>query len=287
MKFLILGVSGMAGHIIAKYLQESGHQVVGYSRRTVPGIDCIQGDARDLLKLEQIISKGDFDTVVNAIGVLNQFAETDKENAAFVNAYLPHYLAKVTENKATRVIHMSTDCVFSGKTGPYKESAFPDGESFYDRSKALGELQDGKNLTLRNSIVGPDINANGIGLLNWFMKQNGTINGYTTAMWTGLTTLELAKVIEYAALNKASGLVNMVNDHNISKYELLRLFNHYLRHDAVDIQPSEAVCLDKTLVRTNWDMNYTIPSYETMVKEMASWVRAHASLYPHYFLTDR
>ncbi len=287
MKFLILGVSGMAGHIIATYLKERKHEVVGYSRRKVLAIKCIQGDARDLLKLEKVIVNGNFDVVVNAIGVLNQFAETDKENAVFVNAYLPHYLAKVTKKIKTRVIHMSTDCVFSGKTGPYKEDAYPDGESFYDRSKALGELRDEKNLTLRNSIVGPDINVGGIGLLNWFMKQSGTINGYKTAMWTGLTTLELAKVIEYAAMHNAHGLVNMVNDHNISKYDLLKLFNHYLRDDEVNIQPSNAVSLDKTLVRTNWDLNYTVPSYEVMVQEMAAWIHSHSDLYPHYKLRNK
>ena len=82
---------------------------------------------------------------------------------------------------------------FSGEKGNYLESDFPDGKTFYDRTKALGELNDDKNITLRNSIVGPDIKASGIGLLSWFMKQSGTINGFTKAMWTGQTTVQLAK----------------------------------------------------------------------------------------------
>ena len=91
---------------------------------------------------------------------------------------------------------MSTDCVFSGKTGWYSETSSRDGETFYDRSKALGELENNKDLTFRNSIIGPDLNKNGIGLFNWFMKQEGQIYGFTKAIWTGVTTLTLAKAME-------------------------------------------------------------------------------------------
>ena len=282
MRFLVLGASGMAGHVISIYLKERGHSVVGYSRRKVSFIESITGDGRNTQRLAGIIECGHFDAVINAIGILNRFAEEDKEAAAFLNGYLPHYLAKVTERMDTQVIHMSTDCVFSGKNGPYTEASFPDGEIYYDRSKAFGELNDNKNLTLRNSIVGPDINQNGIGLLNWFMRQSGEINGYTHAMWTGLTTLQLAKVIEAAAKEKAYGLVNMVYTHNISKYDLLKLFNHYLRNDEVVIHAFDSFTADKTLIRTNFDFNYIIPNYEIMVKEMADWMEEHKYLYPHY-----
>ena len=112
---------------------------------------------------------------------------------------------------------MSTDCVFSGKRGQYTEEDERDGKTFYDRSKALGEIEDGKNLTLRQSIVGPDIKVNGIGLLNWFMQQNGEVNGFTKAMWTGQTTLQLAMTMEVAAKEKAHGLYNSVRS-NISKW---------------------------------------------------------------------
>jgi len=102
-------------------------------------------------------------------------AEENKALAAFLNAYFPHFLADITKDLNTQVVHMSTDCVFSGKRGSYTGDDLRDGESFYDRSKALGELNDGKNITLCNSIVGPDVNPNGIGLLNWFMKQKGEV----------------------------------------------------------------------------------------------------------------
>lgn len=284
MRFLVLGASGMAGHLISIYLKENGHDVVGYCRRTVPFIEFIKGDVKNVQRLKNVIETGNYDVVVNAVGILNQFAESDKESAAFLNGYLPHLLAKLTEKMNTRIIHMSTDCVFSGKNAPYTESSFRDGETFYDRSKALGELDDEKNLTLRNSIVGPDINENGIGLFNWFMKQNGEINGYTNAMWTGMTTLQLAKTIEAAALSNAHGLVNMVYKENISKYELLKLFNRYLRNDEIIIEPYGSFSLDKTLVRTDFSFDYYVPDYETMVIEMAEWIRSHKYLYPHYKL---
>lgn len=284
MRFLVLGASGMAGHVVSIYLKEKGYDVVGYCRRTVPFVECINGDAKNIQRLKNVIETGSYDIVVNAIGILNQFAESDKESAAFLNGYLPHLLAKFTENMNTRVIHMSTDCVFSGKNAPYTENSFRDGESFYDRSKALGELNDEKNLTLRNSIVGPDINENGIGLFNWFMKQNGEINGYTNAMWTGMTTLQLAKTIEAAALSGAHGLVNMVYKENISKYDLLKLFDRYVRNDEVKINQYDGFSLDKTLVRTNFEFDCAVPDYKTMVIEMSDWIREHKYLYPHYKL---
>lgn len=284
MRFLVLGASGMAGHVISIYLNEQGHQVDGFSRRPIDYVNSINGDVRDTEKLKQLIEHGCYDAVINAVGVLNQFAEADKEAAVFLNGYLPHFLAKITENISTQIIHMSTDCVFSGKTGPYTEKSFPDGESFYERTKAIGELEDNKNLTLRNSIVGPDINENGIGLLNWFMKQEEPVNGFTTAMWTGLTTLQLAKIIEVAARERAHGLVNMVYEKNISKYELLIFINKYIRNNSVTVTPYDAFSLDKTLIRTNFDFNYIVPDYETMVSEMSIWMRAHKGLYPHYSL---
>lgn len=274
----------MAGHIISLYLKEQGYKVVGFARSKSKFIDTIVGDACDTVLIANCLAEGRFDVVINCIGILNQFAENDKTTATFLNSYLPHLLVKLTEGTNTQVIHMSTDCVFSGKTGPYTEESIPDGVTFYDRSKALGEINDSKNLTLRNSIVGPDIKQEGIGLFNWFMQQDGEVNGFTGAMWTGQTTLQLAKTMEAAAKAKISGLINMVPSTNISKYELLKLFNHYLRNDELIINPVEGVVADKTLVRTNNDFNYLIPDYDTMVREMAEWMRVHKILYSHYKL---
>lgn len=282
MKFLVLGCNGMAGHLISLYLKERGHEALGFARERSRYVDSVVGDATDFVFLKDLIAKGRFDTVINCVGLLNRFAENDKFHAVLLNSCLPHFLADITAGTETQIIQMSTDCVFSGRRGQYTESDEPDGPTFYDRSKALGELDDGKNLTLRTSIVGPDIKADGIGLLNWFMRQNGVVSGYTGAIWTGQTTLQLAKTMEKAAEARAHGLYNMVPETSISKYELLRLFNRCLRNDALEIRAVEGVRADKSLKRTRFDFAYEIPDYETMVSELAQWMRAHRSMYPHY-----
>lgn len=288
MKFFICGCNGMAGHTISLYLLEQGHEVYGFDLQESKLIKSFAGNAFDTETIERIIKEGKYDTVINCIGVLNQFAENNHAMAAFLNSYFPHFLAKSTEGTDTQVIHMTTDCVFSGKKGSYTEHDLRDGETFYDRSKALGELDDDKNLSLRNSIVGADINSKGIGLLNWFMNnttgEHPIVNGYTKAMWTGQCTYQLAKTMEAAAKERAHGLVNAVPDTDISKYELLKLFNKYLRGGRVQINPVEGVNADKSLKRTNWDFNYRIPDYEQMVAEMAEWIYKHKELYPHYCL---
>lgn len=284
MKFLVLGCNGMAGHTISLYLKEQGHEVFGFDRRPSELIDSVVGDAMDAELIKELIGVNKFDSVINCIGLLNQFAENNKAAAAYLNSYLPHHLAELTYNTDTQIIHLSTDCVFSGNRGQYTESDFKDGESFYDRSKALGELDDEKNITLRNSIVGPDINPNGIGLFNWFMQQKGEINGFTKAMWTGQTTLQLAKTMEAAAKVKAHGLYNTVPDTSISKCDLLGLFNNHIRVDKVTINPVDNLVADKSLKRTRWDFDYKVPDYETMVIELGEWVRDHKDLYPHYNL---
>lgn len=288
MKFFICGCNGMAGHTISLYLQEQGHEVYGFDLQKSKLIKSFAGNAFDTETIDRVIKEGKYDTVINCIGVLNQFAENNHAQAAFLNSYFPHFLAKTTEGSDTQVIHMTTDCVFSGKKGNYTEHDLRDGETFYDRSKALGELDDEKNLSLRSSIVGADINPKGIGLLNWFMNnttgENPVVNGYTKAMWTGQCTYQLAKTMEAAAKERAHGLVNAVPDTVISKYELLKMFNKFLRGDRVQINPVEGVNADKSLKRTNWDFNYKIPDYEQMVAEMTEWIYKHKELYPHYNL---
>ena len=278
----------MVWHTISLYLSAQRHDVLGFDRRESTLVKCLTGDARDTTALAEVIKNGHFDSVINCMGELNQFAEQDKALASYLNSYFPHFLADITNGTDTQVIHMSTDCVFSGKRGEYTEDDFRDGETFYDRTKALGELEDDKNITLRNSIVGPDINPNGIGLLNWFMKNTTepeiSLNGFTKAMWTGQTTLQLAKTMEAAAKEKAHGLYNTVPDHAVSKFELLRLFNKYFRDDREVINPVDGVNADKSLKRTRFEFSYIIPDYEIMVRELAVSVKNHKELYPHYAL---
>lgn len=286
MKFLILGCNGMAGHLISLYLKEQGYDVTGFARSESRLLDkTVVGDARDLGLLKDVIAIGNYNSVVNCIGLLNKFAESDHEAAVFLNSYLPHFLAKITANTHTQIIQMSTDCVFSGSKGGYTEESFPDGILFYDRSKALGELNDRKNVTLRNSIVGPDIKSSGIGLINWFLQQHGKVKGYKNAIWTGQTTLQLAKTIENATIQRAHGLYNMVPNASISKFDMLLLFNKYLRSDPIEVEPEENFRIDKSLIRTRFEgFSYKIPDYKTQIKELGDWMRNHKELYPQYNL---
>lgn len=284
MKVLVLGATGMAGHTISLYFKEKGHEVTGFSRNKIEYCDnSIMGDVTDFTYLNRIVDEGNYDAIINAIGILNKDAEDNKALAVLINSYLPHFLVDITKNMKTRIIQMSTDCVFSGEKGGYSENSFRDGETFYDRSKALGEVENNKDLTFRNSIIGPDQNMNGIGLLNWFMKQKGEVNGFTKAIWTGVTTLTLAKAMEKALEENLTGLYNLVNNNDISKFELLKLFNKYLRSDELTILKSDEVVLDKSLINNRNDFSFVVPSYEEMVSEMKVWIEDHKYFYPHYF----
>lgn len=284
MKLLVLGSTGMAGHVITLYLLEQGHDVTAFSKRPFLYCKNIQGDVMDVDNLRNCIINGKYDAIINCIGILNQFAECNPDQAVFLNSYLPHYIVSITKNLNTRLFHMSTDCVFAGNTGPYFEDSFRDGVSFYDRSKALGEIDDHKNLTFRNSIIGPDINENGIGLFNWFMKQKTTTKGYTCAIWTGVTTLTLAKAMNKALKSELTGIYNLVNNESISKYDLLSLFNKYFRDNELIIEQSDLFKLDKSLRSSRTDFNFIVPSYEDMIIEMREWIYNHKEIYPSYYL---
>ena len=282
MKILVLGSFGMAGHLITIYFKERGYDVTAYSMHPFPYCKNIVGNAVETDNFKKVLLGEDYEAVINCIGILNQVADENQSLAVYLNSYLPHLIADTLKKNKTKLIHMSTDCVFAGNTGPYFEDSFQDGRTFYDRSKAMGEVNDNKNLTFRNSIIGPDMNQNGIGLFNWFMKQSGTINGYTGAIWTGVTTLTLAKAMEQAIKEDLCGIYNLVNNESISKYELLLLFNKYFRNNKLTINKNNKLQLDKSLRRKRNDFNFLVPTYEQMIKEMRDWVSTHKDLYPNY-----
>jgi len=285
-KILVLGATGMAGHTISLYLKEQGHNIVAFSRRPFPLCENVIGDARSLVILDQVIADGKFDAVINCIGMLNYDAEKKKDQAVFLNGYLPHHLVSITKKIETKIIQISTDCVFSGEIGMYEEDSLRDGETFYDRSKAIGEIDNDKDLTFRNSIIGPDMNENGIGLFNWFMEQEGEIEGYNKATWTGVTTLTLAKAIEKAIIDKLSGLYHLVNNEVINKYELLKLFNKHFKNNEILINKNNEIIVNKSLVNTRNDFDFIVPSYENMIMDMKNWVIIHKELYSHYDVED-
>jgi dTDP-4-dehydrorhamnose reductase len=284
MKILVLGSNGMAGHTITLYFKERGHDVTAYSMSPFPFCKNIIGNAFETEKFKQIFVVDEYDAIINCMGLLVESSNLNRANAVYLNSYIPQLVADIIKTKKTRLIHMSTDCVFAGNTGPYYEDSQRDGKTFYDRSKALGEVEDDKNLTFRNSIIGPDMNEDGTGLFNWFMKQNGSINGYSGAKWTGVTTLTLAKGMEQALNENLFGVYNLVNNISISKYDLLILFNKYFKSNRLQINNVDSLQLDKSLIHKRNDFSFLVPSYEQMIIEMKEWIISHKELYKHYFI---
>ncbi|MCT4592691.1 MAG: sugar nucleotide-binding protein [Anaeromicrobium sp.] len=283
MKILVLGTGGMAGHLVAIYLREKGHRVTGFSKTPLSYCENIVGNALDKKTLEEAVTCEPFDAVINCIGVLNKEVDNHIADGIFLNSYLPHFIVDCLKDTKTKFIHLSTDCVFLGKSGAYGEDDFKDSDTFYGRTKALGEINDTKNLTIRTSIIGPDRKENGVGLLNWFLKQDGSVNGFTSAIWTGVSTITLAQAIERALEEDLCGLYHLVNNQTISKFELLQLFNCYLKKEQVEILSDDSVHVDKSLINNRKDFNFIVPSYEQMIKDTRDWIFAHKELYPHYF----
>jgi dTDP-4-dehydrorhamnose reductase len=280
-KILVLGGAGMAGHVVSLYLREQGFDVDTLSAKSKLDSNTIQVDVTDSAKLIAALQAKPYDVVINCIGMLIQQSEERKDLAAYLNGYLPHQLEQHYKDTKTKVIHLSTDCVFSGHNAPYKEDSPYDGDIFYDRSKALGEIINDKDLTFRMSIVGPDLTEKGVGLFNWFMKQHGEIGGYTHAMWSGITTIELAKGIKAAIDQNLTGLYHLVPSQNISKFDLLNVFQKHIQND-VSIKPNPSLVVDKTLINTRKDFDFDVLSYDDMIKEMKEWITNHQDLYPHY-----
>lgn len=276
MKILALGAEGMLGHVVKLYFEEQGHTVKGTSRSDSE--DYVFDATKNVTDIEAFIDDFKPDAVINCVGILNKVAEENKPLAVQVNSYLPHYIGGVCTSKGVKFIHVSTDCVFDGKeNGGYTEDSFRTATDFYGRSKGLGEVNNDTNLTLRTSIVGPDKNQNGIGLFQWFMNQENETNGFDKVIWTGVTTLELAKCIEKAVAHNLTGLRHAVNNEKIDKFSLISLFKKHFNKNITINRKSDYVS-DKSLIRTT-DFDFEIPSYDQMVKEMAEWVTKHETLY--------
>ena len=282
-KILILGGDGMAGNMIKTFLEEKGHDVYSTTRRKKEGKRYFFDVLENYNAVEEIVADVKPNFVINCIGVLNQYAEENKAAAVLINSFLPHYIDSLSKKYDFKLVHISTDCVFSGEKGDYVEDSFPDAPSFYGRSKSLGEINNEKNLTFRTSIVGPDINDNGIGLFNWFMKQSGEVKGFSKVIWTGVTTLELAKNIEKSFDTDITGLFHLVNNEKINKHDLLTLLKKYTGKK-IDIKADDAYVSDKSLLRSRTDVGFEIPSYEQMIKEMGEWIDGHPEKYKQIIL---
>lgn len=283
MKYLVLGSNGMAGHIIYLYLRSQGHEVTGFSRSNAFNFDnIIIGDALDFKSLELVISKNNFDIIINAIGLLNNVAEKKILDSILLNSYLPHFLENITKKTQTKIFHISTDCVFSGYKGNYIENDLRDGTKWYDRTKALGEIDNLKDLTIRTSIIGPELNKYGIGLMHWFLTNSESkVYGYKNVYWSGVTTLYLAKAIEFFSNKSVYGIYHLVNNNKISKYDLLNLMNINLIKRQKEIIPKYNPKADKSLLNTR-GKRFIVPSYQEMIFSIGKWIDRFAELYPHY-----
>jgi len=280
-KVLILGSTGMLGHQVVNYfLKFDDYDVIDIAFRSKLRKETIISDVTDKIAFEKLVTELSPDFIVNCIGVLIH-GSSNVENAIYLNAYLPHQLKKISKNIGAKLIHISTDCVFSGDKGGYIESDVKDGKGVYSQTKILGEIEDDANLTLRTSIIGPELKDNGEGIFHWFMGQSGDISGFTKAIWSGVTTIELAKAVKWSIDNDITGLYHVTNNTLISKHELLKLFQKHTKKD-INIKPVDGNNVDKSFIDTRLLMNYKIPSYDEMISDMASLIVNNRSLYSQY-----
>lgn len=277
-KVLVIGIKGMAGHMLFARLPTIGnYDVHGIARNVSPQPKIYNVDVSDTVAIENIIRENNFDYIINCIGILNKDAEDYPDKAIWFNSFFPHFLERLTVGTATKVIHISTDCVFNGKRGGYTENDVKDGIGFYAQSKALGELDNPKDLTIRTSIIGPEINNKGIGLFHWFMSQpaNAELKGFSAAYWSGLTTLELSNAIHEAITQNISGLIEVAPREKIDKYSLLQLFNEIFRGGEMKIISDSSYSVDKSLTSIRTDFTYSAPDYRQMLNDLRRWIDAN------------
>ena len=282
-KVLVLGSAGLIGHQVYNYLKDSdNYELHNISYRNKIQNDTILLNARDEKNFIDKITSIRPHYIINCIGILINGSDTDPENAIFLNSYMPHRLTRLADKINAKLIHISTDCVFSGdKKESYIETDEKDGRGVYAKSKGLGEIVNNKHLTLRTSVVGPELKTDGEELFHWFMNQQGDISGFTKAIWSGVTTIELAKAVKWSIDHHITGLYHVTNNSSISKYDLLELFQKYTKKD-ISIKSVDGKNVDKNFIDTRLLMNYQIPSYDQMISDMVSLIANNRPLYSQY-----
>ena len=281
MRLLILGGSGMLGHQLWSGLH-ARHETWVTLRRPVADFAAhnlfdeaksIQvDDITDDTALDQAIGQAKPEAVINCVGLIKQRDEaSDEALAVRVNAEFPHRLAKRCGETGARLIHFSTDCVFAGTRGNYTEDDPADATDLYGQSKHRGEVTGPQCVTLRTSVIGHELGTN-LGLLDWFISQRSqTINGFKKAIYSGFTTLEMARIIERILTRhpRLSGLWHVASE-PISKFDLLQLCHKKLGWEGV-IEPNDEFVCDRSLNgdRFNEATGYKPPSWEAMISELA------------------
>ena len=238
---LVLGASGMLGNAVTRYFfQETNFSVIGGVRskssvdlfpqslqeHIVCGVDVDYFDTvRAFIKEQQP------DIVINCVGLVKQLSDANDPLIALpINSLFPHMLARCCAEYSARVIHMSTDCVFSGSKGGYLDNDIPDAHDLYGVSKRLGEVDYPNAVTLRTSIIGHELNGNR-SLIDWFLSQEGSVKGFSEAVFSGLPTVEIARIIkDYVIPNKDLRGVYHVSAEPINKYDLLNLVANIYGH---------------------------------------------------------
>ncbi|TWC34984.1 dTDP-4-dehydrorhamnose reductase [Pseudomonas sp. SJZ079] len=281
MRVLILGVTGMLGSAVLRALSpDSDFEVWGTLRsasalrhfpeqdraRLLCGVDALDQDA-----LVGVFERIRPDVVINCVGLIKQLADAkDPLSALPINAMLPHRLAKLCGLAGARLIHVSTDCVFSGRKGGYVEADLSDAEDLYGKSKFIGELHEVEHaITLRTSIIGHELGSN-YALVDWFLSQTGPVKGYAKATFSGLPTVELARVMKDYVI-PAPGLHGLyhVSVDPIDKLSLLQLVAE-VYGKKIEIIPDEHVCIDRSLDSSRFRQatGYMPPTWFELVKMM-------------------
>ena len=236
--------------------------------RIICGIDVLDSDA-----LVLAVAQARPNVVINCIGLVKQLQNAaDPLVALPINALLPHRLARLCRVAGSRLVHISTDCVFSGELGSYREQDQPDARDLYGMSKYIGELRDQRHaITLRTSIIGHELNS-AHGLVDWFLSQNGSIRGYRKAIFSGLPTVELAHVIADRVLPDPSlwGLYH-VSSEAIDKFRLLSLVRDEYQKD-IEIVPDDELVIDRSLDSSRFRhvSGYVPPAWPALVEKMHS-----------------
>lgn len=283
MRLLILGGDGMLGHQLLRHARER-HQVKVTLRQDLAsyaafglfdGSNAYAGvDARRTEAVLDVLADFRPGVVVNAVGIVKQRRDAqDALPSIEINALLPHRLAVLCRAAGARLIHFSTDCVFSGRQGNYSESSAPDAEDLYGRSKLLGEVAGPSCVTLRTSMIGPELHRKS-GLLEWFLAQRGPVSGYRRAIFSGFTTFELCRVVErIAARFPADGGLYHVSAAPISKYDLLCRIRDRLGR-GVEIRPEDDFQCDRSLDsgRFRAQFGYVPPGWDDMIEELAQHI---------------
>ena len=285
MEVLILGGAGMLGHKLFQHLRQryaGTHCTIRGSIQDplLRNVELFHSgnviehcDAGDFSALERLLHEYRPKVVINCIGIVKQRPEAKEAVASItVNSLLPHKLAETCQSWGGRLIHFSTDCVFSGDRGEYREEDLPDAQDLYGQTKALGEVTTGRALTLRTSIIGREL-THAESLLEWFLEQDHKcVSGYTRALYSGVTTKHMARVVTNLIENhpNLAGLYQ-VTSQTISKFDLLCLIRDAYKLD-VKITPNPDLFSDRSMKGERFAKatGYVCPSWLELVAELAN-----------------